>query len=203
MGNPMYQQQNQKRKFPTHINDGVLESLRGVGGSVGKTITKDVVSGVGADIVQSFFGTPRSGDLYPNQPIEFIPQKIEMEKKVPPAIRTETPRIDTSQDDRETKQKVEGIRKELKALSQSITQLNQEVKKTITEAPVSPGVYHLNFYEHLRTFIQVMREQIDDSRTWLATSSKRKQKKGYWGMYKKHGTTFGLSGERNIATSAG
>ena len=69
---------------------------------------------------------------------------------------------------------------------------------------MDPGIYHVNFFERLRSILKVLREQIDDSRTWLALSAQRKQKKlGYWGMFKKHGTSFGLSNERSIATSAG
>jgi hypothetical protein len=46
--------------------------------------------------------------------------------------------------------------------------------------------------------------KIEDGRAWLETFAKRKKKKlGYWKMYKKHGTTFGLSHERTIATQTG
>ncbi|MEK7119300.1 MAG: DUF5660 family protein, partial [Patescibacteria group bacterium] len=69
--------------------------------------------------------------------------------------------------------------------------------------PVAPGVYHLNFFERLKSMLKILREQIEDSSSWLSLQNNRKKKKRYWGMYKKHGTSFGLSHERNLATQAG
>jgi hypothetical protein len=71
------------------------------------------------------------------------------------------------------------------------------------ETPVDPGIYHVTFLERLRSFIQLLREQVDDSRTWLTVSSKRQKKMAFWGLYKKHGTQFGLSSERTVSTQAG
>mgnify|MGYP001592197026 FL=1 len=95
------------------------------------------------------------------------------------------------------------IRAELKSLMASLKNLNKEVQNAVTQEVVNPGVYHVNFYEQLRNFIKVLRQQIEDSGAWLASFNTRKKKMGYWGMYKKHGTTFGLSNERSLATSAG
>jgi hypothetical protein len=73
----------------------------------------------------------------------------------------------------------------------------------VSEQPITPGIYHLNYYERLKNVIKAIRLNIEDSRTWLALSTGRKGRKKYWGMYKKHGTTFGLSHERSLATSSG
>ena len=81
--------------------------------------------------------------------------------------------------------------------------LSTEIHKAVAEVPVDPGIYHVNFYEKLKAVLKTLREQIDDSRSWLTLHQSRKKKMGYWGMFKKHGTTFGLSNERSIATSAG
>jgi hypothetical protein len=198
----MAMQQNIKKKAPVYGNDNILESLRGVGSSVGKTIVKDVIAQTGSDMLRSILGgSPKSGELQQNQAIEFTtaPEKI-------PAVHTRS--VESHQtlrrsEDVEVKQKIEGIRAELKALSQSIKNLRQEISKTVLDTPVDPGIYHLNFFEHLRSYLQMMKEQVDDSRTWLMAANNRKAKKGYWGQFKKHGTSFGLSSERSIATSAG
>jgi hypothetical protein len=136
-----------------------------------------------------------------NQPIEFT--KLAEKSPVMQPQKTESFRTLPSTDAAEVKQKIESVRAELKALAQSIRGLRQEISKTVMDAPVDPGVYHLNFFEHLRSYLQMMKEQVDDSRTWLVASNNKKAKKGYWGQFKKHGTSFGMSHERNVATSAG
>lgn len=202
MGINLMMQQQPKKKAPVYANNNVLESLRGVGTSVGKTIAKDVVAQTTNDMLSSIFGAvPRSGELQQNQPIEFI----QKQENITPQIsrRTETQRSIPRIEETEIKQKIESIRAELKALAQSMKNLRQEITKTVMETPVDPGIYHLNFFDHLRSYLQAMKENIDDSRTWLAASNNCKAKKGYWGQFKKHGTSWGMSNERSIATSAG
>lgn len=196
------QPQGTKKKPSVYGSDNVLESIRGIGTSVGKTIAKDVIAGAGNDVLQSIFGTmPKSGELKQNQPIEF--SKLAEKIPVMQPQKTESYRSLPSSDAAEIKQKIESVRAELKALAQSIRGLRQEISKTVMEVPVDPGVYHVNFFDHLRSYLQMMKEQVDDSRTWLIASNNKKAKKGYWGQFKKHGTSFGLSNERNVATSAG
>ena len=101
------------------------------------------------------------------------------------------------------KQQLEAIRQELKALAVSMKGFHQEVQKAVETPIAEPGIYHVNFFERLRSLIKLLREQIEDGRSWLALWNTRKKKMGYWGMFKKHGTSFGLSSERSIATQAG
>lgn len=192
------------KKPTTYTNDGILEALRGLSGGVGKTVTKDVAGKVASDALASLFGAmpKQSGELKPNQSIDLgveeQPQPRYRRPEVAPATRP------VHEDSQKIAQQIESVRAELKALAASVKSLNTEINKAVSEVPVDPGIYHVNFFERLRSILKVLREQIDDSRTWLALSAERKQKKlGYWAMFKKHGTTFGLSNERSIATSAG
>jgi len=198
----MTAQQNQKKKPQIYRNDNVLESLRGVGSSVGKTIVKDVIAQSGADMLRSILGgSPQSGELKQNQTIEFA-KTPEAQPAVQPR-KAESYHAHPASDEQEVKKKIDAIRLELKALSQSIRSLRQEISKTIMEVPVDPGIYHLNFFDHLRSYLTAMKQEIEDSRTWLMAFNTCKAKKGYWGQFKKHGTSFGMSSERSIATSAG
>jgi len=195
-------QQNQKKKPPVYGTDNVLESIRSIGSSVGNAITKDVIAGAGNDVLHSVFGgVPQSGELKQNQTIEF--SRIQEKTPTFKSRTMESYRTLPRSDEAEIKQKIEGIRRELTALSQSIKNLRQEISKTVMDMPADTGIYHLNFFEHLRIYLQTMKEQVDDSRTWLMISNNRKAKKGYWGQFKKHGTSFGMSNERAVATSAG
>lgn len=195
-------QSSTKKKQTHHKNDNVLEALGSVPTSIG-TNTVAEFSKIGSDIVSSLLGgMPKSGELQPNQAIEF--GGAALEQVAPQPIRVEAqhrPNADSIA--METRQQLELIRSELKSLMASLRNLHSEVTSAVSQDVVNPGVYHVNFYEQLRTFIKVLRQQVEDSRTWLASFNTRKKKMGYWGMYKKHGTTFGLSNERSLATSAG
>lgn len=194
-----------KKKQNHYKNDNVLEALGSVPSSVGKSTVSEF-SKIGGDIVSALIGgIPASGELRPNQTIELGDKQPEKHVAVQP-VRVEAhpqPKPNMDAIESETKRQLDAIRAELKALIVSLKNLHNEVATAVNQEVVHPGVYHLNFYEQLRTFIKVLREQVEDSRTWLASFSTRKKKMGYWGMYKKHGTTFGLSNERSLATSAG
>ncbi|MCX6793745.1 MAG: DUF5660 domain-containing protein, partial [Candidatus Gottesmanbacteria bacterium] len=170
---------------------------------VGRTVTRDVAGKVATDALASLFGAPpKQGEMHQNEsidfPVERAPRRLAGRPEVRPAQKV------IFHEDAQIKQQLEAVRGELQALIKSVHMLNTEIHKAVVETPVNPGVYHVNFYEKLRSVLAMLREQIDDSRTWLALSAQRKQKKlGYWGMFKKHGTTFGLSNERSLATSAG
>lgn len=193
--------QNQK-KHVNYANDNeILKSLRGIGGNVVKT-SGDTISKISTDVLTSLFGAlPKTGELKANEPIEFAPERAPVPQiaRRPDILRP----VAVSVTEMNLRQQIDAVRVELKGIVASLKNLHQDVEKAISEVPVDPGIYHVNFFARLRSFLKLLREQIDDSQTWLNLSTGRKKKMGYWGMYKKHGTTFGLSNERSIATAAG
>jgi len=195
--------QNQPKKPAVPSNDSILESLRTLGAGVGKTVAKDVTGKIATDALASLFGAPikTQGELKANAPINFGKERTPFPGFRRPEIRPREPYV--AQTEIHLKEQIESVRAELKALSASIKTLNTEIEKTINEVPVHPGIYHKNFLDRIKSMIMLIREQIEDSRTWLNLTTVRKQKRGYWGLYKKHGTSFGLSNERSLATSAG
>jgi hypothetical protein len=202
MNNTAFQQTKQPKRPAAFTNDSILEALRGISGGVGKTVAKDVAGKVATDALASLFGSPlKQGEMHQNESIDFP-----VERQPRPQMRR--PEVQPAQkvifhEDAQIKQQLEAVRGELQALVKSVHMLNTEIHKAVVETPVDPGVYHVNFYEKLRAVLQMLREQIDDSRSWLTMHTARKKKMGYWGMFKKHGTSFGLSNERSLATSAG
>jgi hypothetical protein len=199
MDNTAFQPQQPKKPQATHT-DSVLESLRTLGSGVGKTVAKDIVGGVATDVLSSLLGQSQNqGEIRPNRSIDFQKENSPWGRR--PEMQTRAPYVEQSE--LHLKEQIESVRSELKALASSIKSLNSDIQRSITETPVDPGIYHKNFFERLRSILVILREQVDDSRTWLSLSNSRKQKSGYWGMYKKHGTTFGLSNERSLATQAG
>jgi hypothetical protein len=189
-----------KRKYPT-LNNNVLEALRGISQGVGKAVTHDVIAKTGDNIFNSLT------ESSPVQSETLIPEQSNNTFEKYPRYSAFSPERSSHQpikmEETGLNQKIESVRQELAALVKSVTQLNKEIEKTVTEIPVQPGIYHLNFFERIRSILRLVRENIDDSRSWLSMSTSRKSKRKYWGMYKKHGTTFGLSQERTLATQAG
>jgi len=200
----MNQNNQQKKKNPWYPQDTILESLRGMGSSVGKTVTRDL----GAKVANDTFASLLGASTYKNQTRselhqnEAIPIPQEKSKNLPWNREIILP-FAKQQDAIRVRQEIEVVRQELKALAQSIKALHQDIDNAVTTVPVNPGIYHKNFYERLRSILKMLREQVEDSRTWLQLSTSRKKKKHYWGMYKKHGTQFGLSSERTLATQTG
>ena len=194
---------NATKKQTAYTNTGIMESLRDLGAGVGKSVAKDVVGKVASDALTSLFGQPTGGDIKPPQPmVEAYPER----QPLRPAFRRPEvyqPMTPLHREEVGIKEKLEAVRSELKVLATSIKKFHSQVERAIEDIPAHPGIYHLNFLERLRGVIITLRQSIEDSGSWLALWTSRRRKKMYWGMYKKHGTSFGLSSERNIATQAG
>ncbi len=188
---------------PKYQNDSILESLRSLGSGVGKSIAKDVAGSVASDALSSLFGAPakKQGELSANKPLNFQKERMPFPGFKRPEAKPYAPFV--KKEEPQLKEQIMAVQAELKALAASIKSLSNDIQKTVTEVPIDPGIYHKNFYERIRSVLKLMREQIDDSRTWLNVSGSRKNKKSYWGKYKKHGTSFGLSNERTLATQTG
>lgn len=100
------------------------------------------------------------------------------------------------------------IRQELAAevtqIQKQTSELAQEVKNiTVESMPVGVGDYYMNFFTWVLKLLKDLGQRVSESRQWLAMSSNKKQQKGYWAMFKKHGTSFAMSEERAIASANG
>ncbi len=96
------------------------------------------------------------------------------------------------------------LKEQVTILEKSNKGLVAEMAKVkVEQAPKKSGIYYIRFLEWLLTVVRQMRMKVEDGRAWLATFTQKKKKIGYWKMYKKHGTTFGLSHERSLATQTG
>lgn len=95
------------------------------------------------------------------------------------------------------KQEVASVKKQTAALTGQVENI------TVEQVTKQPGLYHLNFFEWVVSMLRDLKRDIVKSRTWLGTFNARKKKKGYWAMFKKHGTSFAMSDERGIATASG
>lgn len=105
---------------------------------------------------------------------------------------------------RELEKRIEDITVELKRLISSSQVLSMEFSEiTVQTPPVTPGKYHLNFFEWLLIEIRRIRMKVEDAGAWLSVMKSKKSQRKYGVLAKKHGTTFTLSGERSTATQTG
>ena len=105
----------------------------------------------------------------------------------------------------EAQQILTKLKEQITILEKSEKSLVNEVAKVkVEELPRKTGIYYIRYLEWLLTVVRQLRMKVEEGHAWLSTFSQRKKKKaGYWKMYKKHGTTFGLSHERTLATQTG
>lgn len=99
---------------------------------------------------------------------------------------------------------IQQIKAELISLSKSTKMLQIEMESvTVEQMPQNVGVYHAHFFEWMLNMLRAARERVESSESWMSAQRGKAGKKGYWGMFKKHGTSFGLSNERAVATQVG
>lgn len=104
----------------------------------------------------------------------------------------------------ETNMVLQRLKEQVTILEKSNKGLVAEMSKVkVEQVPEKSGIYYIRFLEWLLTVVRQMRMKVEDGRTWLASFTQKKKKMGYWKMYKKHGTTFGLSQERSLSTQTG
>lgn len=210
-------QQNQ------YVDKNPIEALRDIGGGVAQSISSDVAKGtinslwdqlLGLDHNQQ--GTKEShGDLSEGQEMSLgqgvkAPQEYDPYLDIEPGInyRQEVlhgeKRI-SQENNHEISMKIQEIIVELKRLTATSQVLHVEFAQVIVQEQkiVNPGKYHITFFEWLLSIIKMARMRVEDSSSWLAMFKSKKSGKGYWNMFKKHGTTFGLSNERVVATQTG
>ena len=217
---------NQTAKKPQNkglSDDRLIEQLRDIGKGVATTVSHDLVSGMAGDALTSLFGTPKQGELKPGQAVNFDQTPVPPEPSPMPQFLPEMPffggfrrqqeapkplysqetlnRIKTQE--AQVTQKIEEIRMELKALIATIKNVDREMELAVSEQIIDPGVYHINFLDRIKTILKLMRQNLNDSASWLRVMRSRKKERKYWSLYKKKGTEFGLNPDRVVSTQVG
>ncbi len=154
------------------------------------------------------------GDLSEGEEISFAKakqEKAERLARIEPGdnyhkdiIHAETMHV--QKENHELKQQLEGIRSELAKIVEASKELEtafKEVAKESLTRTVTPGKYHVNFFEWMLMTIQNARVRIESSASWISALSSKKSKRDFWSMAKSHGTSFIMSTERAVAQQTG
>ncbi|MBI3384584.1 hypothetical protein HY030_00100 [Candidatus Gottesmanbacteria bacterium] len=203
--------QNSKKKKKNQFIDNPIEAVRELANDLGQSAKSDLISGVADSAFSQIFGSPSTSasELKPNEELNVLSQSeqgFRREEIVSFQNQRQATERDvfSYQESVQLKREIEELLKQIKLLAKSTENLTQEVSLLAMEdMPVNPGRYHVNFLEWLVRLIKSLRDKVEDSRTWLAVFHSKKKQKQYWSMFKKHGTTFGLSSERVVATQVG
>lgn len=202
-----------KKSQKSYSNQNILEAFKGIGTGVIGSLKDDFVSEGSSDFLQQFIGgkieehkNPFSGDLAEGQEIDLKPKKRE---HAAPAINyhheiVETEKRASQETQREIHTQIQEILVELKKISDTSKEIAVKYKEVTMEQRIeNPGEYHVSFFQLVLNRIKAAFRDIQDSGSWLTAMQSKKKQKGYWQMFKKHGTSFGLSNERSVATQVG
>jgi hypothetical protein len=206
----------QKQKVLTNIRrKNVLEAIKDIGDSTGDSIKRDLLKDSSRDIINQLLGNfepkHRSGDLSLGQEIEMndiysgkIHEKdnqikqLSLENRL---IKEEKQTVETKSN--EVKLHLHALMQEVFNLAKTTQNLGEEIEVATMIAPANPGEYHIVFFEKLISYIKDFRKKIEDSVNWLGSSNKRADKKNYWSMYKKKGSSFLLAPDHYLQRSVG
>lgn len=108
--------------------------------------------------------------------------------------------ISMSREQQMMQRRVEEIMHELQRIASTSREMSTGLAQlVVATTPKEIGQYHITFYEWMLLVLRNAREKMEEGANWLAIFSNKKKQKSYWNMYKKHGTTFGLSQERTAS----
>lgn len=210
---PFNQTKPAAQKRPAVNTDSFLEALKDIGGGVVKGVTRDLVAESAKSATNTLLNAnvfKASGDLTPGNNLDMeqlqkeqVEQAAKIEHRRLHQQRTKEEVVFSAQEE-QTQHEIEGLKEELKKLAAEIGDVAREVQVAAMQETATPGAYHRHFFEHLKSLIQVLREQLSDSGAWLQAANTRSGKKNdYWGTAKKQGTSFTQNQERTLATQAG
>lgn len=210
------------------LHDNPLETAaRDTIADIRGQLKNEVAGGFGKDFFDQLLGLKSGGDLTPGEEINLSkvrnsPDAVDHRKnlskkeKSPEKHINIAPGIDyrneilhagerlSTAENRELQQQIQELMAELGRLVSSSSVLQTKFNQvTMQQAPVTPGKYHLHFFQWMTTVIRDARMKVEDSGAWLQTVSSKKKMRQYGSMAKKHGTSFTLSSERSTVTQTG
>lgn len=196
---------NVKKKKKWQPADNPVEAVKDLAASVASDAAS-IPSDLAENAFQQIFGQPQQTpqEIKPQEEIDL--QRIEKERILSYQKQRESveKNVFSYKEQVMVKKEIEELLRQIKLLINSTQTLVSETKVlAMEEMPVNPGTYHVNFFEWLIRIIKSLRERVEESRSWLSVFTSKKKQKQYWSMFKKHGTSFALSGERVIATQVG
>ncbi len=106
--------------------------------------------------------------------------------------------------DKQIQRQIESIREELKALVKQIVKYDQSIKTAVEQEVVSPGAYHVSFFEHIKLMLSQIRKNVQSANSWLSLYNRRRKQKGaFMDNAKSGGSAYMFSNEHSVTRSVG
>jgi hypothetical protein len=202
-----------KKNKANQIRRNVIESLKDLGDDLGSQ-GGDLLKSTTEDFFSELIGIKsptKSGELQKGESLnisEVLSGKVAENQKLRTQISLERNLL--AEERRLTENKIAELKVHLQAITMEISKvaastsvLATQAEVAMIEVPIDPGIYHIIFFEKVLEFLQSFRKKIDEAAIWLSGVNKRTQKKNYWSMYKKKGSSFLLSPDHYLQRSAG
>lgn len=194
-----------------------VESVRDMGTSVVKSLQNDVVKGTAQSIFDQLLGSTKTGTAPTTEqnPAANLEQIIaERESQAAEQARSQERAFHVNKQkesqvlfsfaDEKVRKEIEGVRSELAMLVKTMGKVEKQIENAIMDNCVDAGLYHLNYFQKLKTWIIFMRKSLEDSSSWLGMAAGRGKRQSYfWGQVQKSGTKYSMSSERNVQMGAG
>lgn len=198
------------------VNNSFAESMRDMGGSVVKSLKNDVAKGTAQSIFDQLLGSTKSGqapdvsqnntpdlEAYVAEREQQAAEQAKMQERAFHTHKAQETKVLFSYADESLKKEIDGVRQELQMLVASMGKVEQQIEMAMMDNIVDGGVYHLNYFQKLKTWIRFMRKSLEDSSAWLQMSGGRKSKGYFWTQESKSGSKYSMSSERNVQMGAG
>jgi|SRR3989338_4761078 len=208
-----------KTKVRQYIDKNPIEQLLGIGGGVvssGADLGKKIVDPNNWNEILGFTDSKEKqkkhqGELREGEEVNLkeLAEKKHEKREVEPGIDYSREIVHVGEravnhENQEVEIQLREIMIEIKKLADSSKELQMQFKEVAVEQhAVTPGKYHKSFFSWLLSIIRNARMKVEDSGAWLAAMHSKKKSREYGAMAKKHGTTFTLNNERNVATQVG
>jgi len=194
-----------------------VESVRDVGSSVVDSLKNDVVKGTAQSIFDQLLGSAKTGQapdlkapdasLYEHWAEgreEQAADKARGEERAFHLHKQQESQVLFSFADEKVRKEIDGVRQELAMLVKTMGQVEKQIELAIMNNVSDSGLYHLNYFQKLKTWIIFMRKSLEDSSAWLQLGAGRGKRQSYfWGQVTKSGSKYSMSSERNVQMGAG
>ena len=213
--NPLNSFKKSKPKTNAPLGDSFVEQIKSIGSSAASSLKTDVVKGTAQSIFDQLLGSSSSGQAPENttdqsslekwvkEREEAAASEAKKEERVFQAHKHAGEKVLFSFADEKLSREIGEVRQEIAMLVKTMGQVEKQIEQAVMQEIVDPGVYHLNFYRKLKTWVKMMRKSLEDASLWMQVQQGRGKRSYYWNQFAKSGTKYSMSSERNVVMGAG
>lgn len=213
---PLNSPQSGGKKSSAPKGDSFVEQIKSIGSSAVNSLKTDVVKGTAQSIFDQLIGTSQSAATPPEDSAssDQLQQWVaEREASAAEEARRDERIIQTHKSvqekvlfsfaDEKLSREISEVRQEIAMLVKTMGKVEQQIEAAVMQEIVDPGVYHLNFFRKLKTWVKMMRQSLEDASLWMSVQQGRGKRSYYWNQFSKSGTKYSMSSERNVQMGAG